>query len=67
MRVYELIGTNESIGKVDIYDGSSAFVETLKKKDFKNKEYTDLLIKEVNRWYIASVTVDKITIAIYIK
>ena len=66
MKVYELINTNESIGRVDIYNNASTYVATLKKKDFKSKEYIDLLIKEVERWYIASITVEKTTIAIYI-
>lgn len=67
MRIYELIWTNESIGKVDIYDNANAFVTTLKIKDFKNKEYADLLNKEIEKWYIASVTTKKITIGIKLK
>ena len=67
MRIYELIWANVSIGKVDIYDNTNAFVATLKNKDFKNKEYADLLIKEIEKWYIASVTTEKITLGIKLK
>ena len=67
MRVYELIVTNESIGKVDIYDNTNAYVATLKNKDLTNNEYVKLLIREVNKWYVASITCEKITLSIQIK
>lgn len=61
MTILDLISTNSSITNIDIYDKNNCIVSSLKQQDFKK---SNLLNEPIKRWYITSITITNLTLAV---